>query len=180
MTLMAKYKLCGAAMWMGGLTLFYTSLSAHAASLADKRYLSSPQRYQATYRVPTPDLEMAPAAIFVLGSVKWIEDSDQIRVSYEMPSELFGAKSKTFVLEGKRSHSKFTALQGSGAEAHCLIPKVGKIICLLSFSNLSIDLAEVKSHLEKSHTTGSDLEKQISVAKLFSADPVGILEIERP
>ena len=130
-----------------------------------------------TYTVPVPP-ELAPFAQFVLNDSQITSDNTGVVVSYDLPIELVGPNHPTIVLGGKQRPGGIMILQGEYGDASCFT-RAEKVECIVQYEDLEIDLAGVERILAARNIGPHERELRLQVAKIFSGEPVGIVEISR-
>ena len=127
------------------------------------------------YTVPVPP-ELAPYATFMLNDSNVMSDSTGVVVSYDLPAELVGPNHPTIILSGKQRQGGIMILEGKYGEASCFT-RAEKVECIVQYDDLEIDLAGVESILNQRIADPHERELRLQVAKIFSGEPVGIVEI---
>lgn len=130
-----------------------------------------------TYTVPVP-AQLAPYATFMLNDSQVTRDNTGVVVSYDLPVELVGPNHPTIILGGKNRQGGIMLLEGEYGEASCFT-RVDKIECIVQYEDLEIDIAGVERILAARNISPHERELRLQVAKIFSGEPVGIVEIQK-
>ncbi len=137
--------------------------------------------FAATYEVPVPE-SLSAAATFTLENLNWkLTDDGSVRLAYNLPKDLVG-KTISVELEGTLSSDssdpQTAELSGSAGTASCTLSATA-VTCHEQLSGLApidSDLAVVEK-LASSNFSGPS-EQRVSVAQLFSSEPIGIVYID--
>lgn len=134
--------------------------------------------FAATYEVPVPE-SLSAAATFTFDSLNWkLKNDGSVRLAYNLPKDLVG-KTLSVELEGALSSDAQTAeLSGSAGTASCTLSAT-TVTCHEQLSGLApidSDFAVVEK-LASSDFAGPSAQR-VSVAQLFSSEPIGIVYID--
>jgi len=127
------------------------------------------------YMVPTSE-ELKPFATFKLqGSIIHATDG-LIKLNYQLPAELVGENYQPMSFVGRRKNDGQIDLRGDLGKAKCI--EINSILnCDVEYEDLDIDLAAVELAINNQSANPQQRLNQLEVAKLFSGEPVGILQV---
>jgi len=130
----------------------------------------------ATYQVPVP-AELKDYATWDIGENAGARlNGDTLSVGYHLPSDIAGDVG--FQFSGKVTPtSSFVAVSGKGVTGNCMFSKEKPLVCMLKYPRLQIDEDAVDTSIA-SHFSGDEADFRKRVARLFSADPAGLLTVE--
>ena len=131
----------------------------------------------ATYSVPVPTDLVDHAHWDISGHASAQLTGNQLSVRYGLPADIVGEGKGHFAFTGKVGNSPFVNVQGRGVFGTCMLANGKPLTCMLKYPELAIDSAVVDQSLAQ-HFAGSELDLRMRVARLFSADPAGILSTE--
>ncbi len=132
-----------------------------------------------TYTVPTP-FENLPYASLELPEVTWEVNAPKIKVTYKLPAQLVGPNAKAIVLEGTRDDlSDIVVLKGMHGEAHCISDQAKNFTCIIKFIGLGETLPAAENFIKEKYKSKKLVEKRVEIARAFSGDPIGVLQIRK-
>jgi len=124
-----------------------------------------------------------PASAELAAHAKWerIEASAEIsdgelKIRYCLPSDLVGKRLHQIVAMGQVD-GKFVAVSGKHVSGYCMISLGKPLTCILRYPKMPIDVVSRDESLRQNFT-GVDFESRSLVAKVFGADPAGLLSVE--
>lgn len=129
-----------------------------------------------TYSVPvSPELE--PFATFDLLDAEVVVTATHVKLSYSLPAELVGVGHERIVLNGKRRPDGTLKLKGPLGTARC--HSAGSDAeCVVEYEDMVIDLAGAETAINARTIDPLERMARLSVAKIFSSEPVGIVKLD--
>jgi hypothetical protein len=132
--------------------------------------------FTGTYEVPVT-ASLSDAATFSVAEVTWGANAKSASLSYKLPRELVG-KSIAIELAGPVGPAGHASLSGAAGDADCTFNAVS-VVChetLAGLTPLEVDLSVVQQLATDSFA--GNAQDRLDVAKLFSADPIGIANVD--
>lgn len=131
--------------------------------------------YGATYTVPVPD-ELKSQATWggIVAEAHLV--GNQLTISYKLPEDLVGANSPGFVATGTGTGS-FISVKGEDVVGYCMRSQNKPLECMVKYPRSIVDTATRDIALAE-HFTGTQFEQRSMIARLFAADPAGLLSVE--
>jgi hypothetical protein len=137
-------------------------------------YVLSSLLSAASYQVPVPfDLTDYSRWASIEATAK-LENS-QLSVTYQLPSELVGKNAPPISFTGKVADN-FSEVTGKHVRGYCMISEDKPLTCLLHYPQ-SIVNENAQDEALKAAYKGTELDFRTKVARLFSADPAGLLMV---
>jgi hypothetical protein len=129
----------------------------------------------ASYQVPVPH-ELLPYSQWDLAQKAEASiDGKKLSVRYKLPGDLVGNDHPGFAFSGN-INSSFVGVAGNGVSGYCMLAENKPLTCMLKYPEMAIDAAARDKALAENHT-GEALIQRTKVARLFGADPAGILSV---
>jgi hypothetical protein len=136
-------------------------------------------KFVGSYTMPSP-ANLKSFATWQLQYVNWIKENNNIRASYVLPDDLTQNTSHEYAMSGKVEGSNaFIALSGDQADASCLEVDGSSLICLVKFHQKQMKFQIEQAFFKRKYKSTAAAEKRFTVAKLFAADPIGIIRIDK-
>lgn len=132
-------------------------------------------KFEGYYVVPTQH-KLTYSANWKLKNVSWIQTDKNVRASYTLPASLVGEETE-IMMTGRMSKDGFFSLDGEKVTATCTQSKA-QYVCLVKFKNLKVDEKLVSTQIQKSYKKIRVAKRRILVARLFAADPLGVIHIQ--
>ena len=146
------------------------------ANDSNDAYLNSNTKYRGNYLYPV-DEENQSMASWILKGLKWSVVNQNVKVQYYLPVELVGDPVE-ISMTGKISKNKsFFKIKGKYGTGICLPRKDREFSCLFKFKKLAINKKIIANYLEKKVSDTKIKTFKYSLATLFRADPIGVLNI---
>ncbi len=132
--------------------------------------------YAATYSVPVPTELQDHARWNISGHAIARVNGDDLQVSYQLPADITGEGNGNFEFTGKIT-SSFVNVSGAGVYGACMLARSKPLTCMLKYPEMAIDTTSVDKSLA-THFSGNEFDIRKRVARIFSADPAGLLSVE--
>jgi hypothetical protein len=133
-------------------------------------------RFAGTYEVPV-EPPLAAAALFTVSEVEWTLSGSRARLAYDLPRELVG-KTLRVDFAGPLAADGTAQLLGDAGVADCSV-QASTVVCneqMPGLMPLEPDLATVEALA--ADTYAGPASDRLDVARLFSADPIGIARVD--
>jgi len=130
-----------------------------------------------TYSVPVPTDLVDHSHWNISGHSSAKLTGSTLTVRYQLPADLVGEGKGRFQFTGEVGDSPFVNVKGSGVYGTCMQANGKPLTCMLKYPELAIDPTAVDQAIGQ-HFTGSEADVRKRVARLFSADPAGILSTD--
>ncbi|MBT7608354.1 MAG: hypothetical protein HN576_01270 [Bacteriovoracaceae bacterium] len=142
----------------------------------EETYLSTQENFRGNYLYPV-DEDSQSMATWILQGLKWTVVNKNVRVSYYLPVELVGEPVE-IEMTGKISKNKsFFKITGKYGIGICLPRQNNEFSCLLKFKKMKIKKKIIMNYLENKIKDTGVKKFKYKLAALFSADPIGVLNI---
>lgn len=119
------------------------------------------------------------ASTYPVADIDWRVEGGVARLAYTLPRALVG-RSARVAFSGSAVGPQPWTLRGPDGEARCtLAPEAGVALrCDERFVGLTVDLDGVRREAQASYP--AEVEARVDVARGFSAEPIGVLEVPAP
>ncbi len=160
------------------LILGFLAIITSGASAETTGYEPHPV-FSATYSVPT-NLDLATYATWKLKNIKFVKNGDNISAKYTMPGDLLEETSQEISMSGKvKSGAPFFTMNGDHVQAACSELGKDSYVCLLKFKKTGMKMQNKDDYFKHNYSDSTEAQKRNLVAQVFTADPIGILRIEK-
>ena len=130
---------------------------------------------QATYEVPTSDMNLKPSSVFEIKKISIRKNTNgTTTLKYIVPQELTGKKNVIdFTGDLKNNSGKLSSEYG---QMNCL-SNTEQMMCSVNYEELDFDsIASAKIMADK--FSGQDLANRLVLRDRFSTDPIGVIHIK--
>lgn len=127
-----------------------------------------------TYEVPVENSEIKAASLFKLSKVSIHQNGDHLNLKYTMPTELTGTKN-IIELDGINKDGP-TSVFYKNNQFDCLSNET-YLTCKVQYQDLDINQALAEKNLFQKFQ-GNNLQDRMTVQKIFSTDPIGVIKIK--
>ena len=139
-------------------------------------FSSSGAIYAASYSVPAP-ADLGPQAFWDRIEASAKIESNLLTIEYRLPDDLIGKDKPCIIAKGAVLKSSFIPVAGDNVEGYCMQSAIKPLTCMLKYPSTVVD-SESRDKVLASHYSGIELELRSKVARLFGADPAGLLSVE--
>jgi hypothetical protein len=143
---------------------------------ANDAYLYSKKKYRGNYLYPVNEEDQAKAS-WILKGLKWSVVNRNVKVQYYLPVELVGDPVEINMTGKIPKRKSFFKIKGKYGTGVCLPRKDREFSCLFKFKKLAINKKIIADYLEKKVSNKEIKTFKYTLATLFRADPIGVLNI---
>lgn len=129
-----------------------------------------------SYTVPAP-AELASEATWNNVTAEAHIANNELSIKYLLPSDLVGTVSNEFNATGPVGNSSFIPVSGERVFGTCMRSLDKPLVCVLKYPRSIVDTATRDLALRE-HFDGAQFETKSAIARLFGADPAGLLSVE--